>query len=157
MNKCFFSLVAFTTGENDDFRNKAKCSYFKSVVQLVQSFCYTTFLGADSNWNLNGRGERELCKCFASHWSDMSMHIDRAPDNYHLINSSHYVFMSRLKGGHCNTISCAKIIQVYNLENAFDENDLPPPRSAMASPPPPSLSLDHQGYSWGISELGKAG
>ena len=49
-----------------------------------------------------------------------------APDNSHLINSSHYVFMSRLKGGQCNTTFCAKIIQVYNLENAFDENDLPP-------------------------------
>ena len=48
------------------------------------------------------------------------------PDNSHLINSSHYVFMSRLKGGQCNTTFCAKIIQVYNLENAFDENDLPP-------------------------------
>ena len=34
--------------------------------------------------------------------------------------------MSRLKGGQCNTTFCAKIIQVYNLENAFDENDLPP-------------------------------
>ena len=32
---CYVSLVTFTAGENDNFRNKAKCSYLTIVICVI--------------------------------------------------------------------------------------------------------------------------